>query len=79
MIKNKALPGKIPPYALFFVLYISRVIVSLTNIQSVSVGKVNTRLLLSIALGMVLTVVLSLPAYFCTKTDNLLQRNKFIS
>ncbi|MGN0531960.1 MAG: GerAB/ArcD/ProY family transporter [Eubacterium sp.] len=79
MINNKALPGKIPPYALFFVLYISRVIVSLTNIQSVSVGKVNTQLLLSIALGMVLTLLLSLPAYFCTKMGMPLLNNKVLS
>lgn len=59
--------GQIPPYNLFFLLYISRVIVTLTYVQTISVGIMASDLLISVAISFVLTMVLSLPAYFCLK------------
>ena len=64
---NNAKRGQIPPYNLFFLLYISRVIVTLTYVQSISVGIMASDLLISVAIAFVLTVVLSFPICFCIK------------
>lgn len=49
-------------------LYISRLVVSLTNIQSVTLGKVSTDILVSVVLSLGITLVLSLPAIYCYKS-----------
>lgn len=67
MIKSKA--GKIAPYQLFFALFVSRVVVTLTYVQTVSVGKLSTDLLISILLSYCLAIVLCLPVYFCSKKN----------
>ncbi len=64
---NSAKRGQIPPYNLFFLLFISRVIVTLTYVQTISVGIMASDLLISVAIAFVLTVALSLPIYFCIK------------
>lgn len=57
--------GMIPAHQLFFILFISRIIVSLTYIRTVSVGKMSSDILISIAMAYFLTMLASLPAYFC--------------
>ncbi len=79
MKKISPVRGKIPPYTLFFLLYISRIVVTFTYIRSVSVGKMNAHLLLSLGLGMILTLVLSLPAYLCVKRGVSIQSNRIIA
>ena len=64
---NNAKRGQIPPYAIFFLFYISRVVVSLTYIQTISVGFVCADLLISIFCSFVITIILSIPAYLCAK------------
>lgn len=59
--------GEISAYQLFFVLFVSRIVVTLTYVQTVSVGKLGTDFLFSIALSYIMTVLLSLPALFCVK------------
>jgi hypothetical protein len=62
---NKAKRGKISPVQLFFILLVSRLVVTLTYIQMVSVGKLSSDLMISIALAYCFTMVSSLPAYIC--------------
>ena len=52
--------NKIAPISIFFMLYISRVVVTLTNMQSVSSGLVNTDMLISIVIALGLNLLLHL-------------------
>lgn len=62
--------NKIAPISIFFMLYISRVVVTLTNMQSVSSGMINTDMLISIVLALGLNLLLCLPAIWCYKNNN---------
>ncbi len=64
MIKNYK-RGYIAPANLFILLAVSRVIVCLTYVQSVSMGKMDTDILISIAAGFFVTVFLSIPIILC--------------
>lgn len=57
--------NKIAPSGLFFMLYISRVVVSLTNVQSVTLGAVSTDILISLVISLFLTLIFSLPVIYC--------------
>lgn len=61
--------NKIAPISIFFMLYISRVVVTLTNMQSVSSGMINTDMLISIVLALGLNLLLCLPAIWCYKNN----------
>lgn len=61
--------NKIAPVSIFFLLYISRIVVTLTNIQSVTSGMVNTDMLISIAIALGLNLLLCLPAIWCYKNN----------
>lgn len=63
MTKGKR--GMIPPYALLCLFFVSRIVVTLTYVQGVSVGKFSTDILISIALSLCLMFVLSIPAFLC--------------
>lgn len=79
MTSIKAKRGKIPPYNLFFIIFVSRIVVALTYIQTVSVGKIATDVLISIAVAGVGGILAALPAYFCcVKNKNPLD-NKIVS
>lgn len=62
---NNAKRGKISPVQLFFILLVSRIVVTLTNVREVSVGKLSSDLLISIVLAYLFTMLLSMPAYIC--------------
>lgn len=62
---TKAKPGKIAPYQLFFILFVSRAVVSLTYVQSVSVGKMSADLLISIFASWGISMLACIPAYLC--------------
>ncbi len=64
---NKAQKNKIAPVSIFFLFYISRIVVTLTNIQSVSTGLMKTDMLISLALAMGLTIIISLPILCCCR------------
>lgn len=66
---TQAKKDKIAPISIFFMLYISRIVVSLTNIQSVTTGEMSTDVLISVLLSMGLTLLLSLPALYCYKNN----------
>lgn len=59
--------GKISPRQLFCIFFVSRLVVSLTYVQSVSVGKFDTDVSISFALSMLLTFLMSIPAVLCVK------------
>lgn len=58
---------KIAPISIFFLLFISRIVVSLTNVQSVTTGLMQTDILISVLVSMGLTLIFSLPAIYCCK------------
>lgn len=57
--------NKIAPISVFFLLYISRIVVSLTNAQSVTSGLMKTDILISIIVAMGINLFLSIPALLC--------------
>lgn len=61
--------NKIAPISIFFMLYISRLVISMTNIQSVTSGEMRTDMLISIIIAMGLNLTLSLPAIYCSKKN----------
>lgn len=61
--------NKIAPISIFFMLYISRVVVTLTNMQSVTSGMINTDMLISIVLALGINLLLCLPAIWCYKNN----------
>lgn len=63
-----SMKNKISPIGLFFLLYISRVVISVTIVQPLTYGSLSTDMLVSIALGLLLTLVFCLPVVFCYKT-----------
>lgn len=67
MTKISPKRGMIPPYSLWFIVFISRFVVSLTYAQSVSAGKISTDLVFAIIIAGAVTLLVSLPAYFCVK------------
>ncbi len=62
---NDAKRGKISPFQFFAVLTVSRIVVSLTYIQVVTVGDMSFDVALSLIFAALLTMILSLPAYYC--------------
>lgn len=66
-MSKSAIRGKISPLGLFYILFICRIVVSLTSTHSVSKTEINSQALISYILAMPLAVVFSLPAIFCCK------------
>lgn len=56
---------RIAPISIFFLLYISRIVVSLTCIQHVTAGDMAMDVALSCIMAMIFNLVLSLPAILC--------------
>lgn len=62
--------NKIAPISIFTMLYISRIVVSLTNAQSVTTGLLyKPDILISILAAMGITLVLCVPIVYCYKTN----------
>lgn len=59
----------ISPRQLFYILFVVRVVVCLTYIQAVSVGKFSSDLLLSFLLSYVLVIVSSIPILICVSKN----------
>lgn len=58
---------KISPTGLFFILFISRVVVCLTNVQSLTFSTLSSDILISFVLAFAFTLLLCIPAVFCIK------------
>lgn len=81
-MKNNILPakrGKIPPYQLFCILFVSRLVVTLTYIQSIINGKLAADLLISIVASYLASIIMSMPVIFCIKKYKNPLKNKWIS
>lgn len=59
--------NKISPVGLFFILFISRTVVCLSDIRSISFGSISSDILISFVLFLGLTLVFSLPVIYCIK------------
>lgn len=70
--------NKIAPISVFFLLFISRLVNALTNIQSVTVGLMHTDTVISIIVSMGLTLLVSLPAVYCVKRHKNLFEIKWV-
>lgn len=46
-------------------LYISRLVVSLTHVQSIMAGKLSTQMLMSVGVALVLSLLFAVPALLC--------------
>lgn len=58
---------KISSNQLFALIFVSRVVVCLTYVQAISVGRVSADLIISFVLAFFLTILLSLPVIICIK------------
>lgn len=66
---TKAERGKIAPIQLFYIIFICRVVVSLTYVQSVTTGTMETDILISIAFALLATLLMSFPIMLCVKKN----------
>ncbi len=71
--------GKIPPYYLFFLLTVSRLVVVMTFIQSLSYSKINNDYFISHLIGFAVTLLMSVPAILCISLKKNPLKNKIIS
>lgn len=63
--------GHISAFSLFCILYICRIVVSLTHMQSIMAGKLSMDMVFSVVLAFFLTLLFSVPAVLCvTKNKN---------
>lgn len=66
-ILKKTKKGMISTASLFFLLFICRVAVSLTYVQSLMQGNLDANMLISVAVAFVFTMVLAIPALLCVQ------------
>ena len=59
--------SKISAFSLFAMLYISRLVVSLTHVQSIMAGKLSTQMLMSVGLALVLSLLFAVPTLLCVQ------------
>ncbi len=71
--------GMIPPYLLFCLFFVSRVVVTLTYVQGVSVGDFGVDILISLAISFGMLMLFSLPVYFCIKKNRTPLDSKLVS
>lgn len=79
MITKKYKRGKIAPVNLFFLCFISRVIISLTYVQSVISTKMSSDIVFSLLLTAALSLVLALPAVFAVRLHKNPFSDKYVS
>ena len=71
--------GKISPFSLFAMFVVSRVLVVFTVCNVTSLGNYSSDLLISVGLGLVLSVILSLPAVYLVKKKRNILEQKWLS
>lgn len=71
--------GMIPPYLLFCLFFVSRVVVTLTYVQGVSVGDFGVDILISLAISFAMLMAFSVPVYACIKKNRTPLDNKLVS
>ncbi len=78
-MKTKSKMGMISPTQLMLVIFVSRVAVSLTNIQAVSLGKYSPDILISLAVSYVFVLLSSIPIVLCIKKERSPLDSKWIA
>ena len=63
----RAQRNKIPPSSVFFMLFISRLVVSMTTTQSVTTGVIRTDMVISVLGAMLIASLLCIPVVVCVK------------
>ena len=71
--------GKISPFSLFAMFFVSRVLVVFTVCNVTSLGTYSSDLLISTGIGLVLAVLLSLPIIYSVKKQRNLLQQKWLS
>lgn len=66
---TKAKRGMIAPSHLFFIIFICRIVVSLTFAQTVTTGKMTPNILISIALAIPGVLLISIPVFLCIRKN----------
>lgn len=64
LMSDSAKRNKISPLSLFYILFICRIVVSLTSVHSVSTTEINSQALISFVIAMVMTVVFFIACCF---------------
>lgn len=64
---TQAKRDRVAPISIFFLFYISRIVISLTNVQSISMGMMKTDILISVLSAMGITLITALPAIYCCR------------
>lgn len=71
--------GKISPFSLFAMFVVSRVLVVFTVCNVTSLGKYSSDLLISVGIGLALSVILSLPIVYLIKKNRNILEQKWLS
>ncbi len=71
--------GKISPFSLFAMFVVSRVLVVFTVCNVTSLGKYSSDLLISVGIGLALSVILSLPIVYLIKKNKNILEQKWLS
>lgn len=71
--------GKISPFSLFAMFFVSRVLVVFTVCNVTSLGKYSSDLLISVGIGLALSALLSLPSVYLVKKKRNILEQKWLS
>ncbi|MDE6384759.1 MAG: hypothetical protein K2L36_01265, partial [Eubacterium sp.] len=71
--------GKISPYSLFAMFFVCRVLVVFTVCNVTSLGNYSSDMLISLGLGLILTLLISIPAVYASNQKRDLLQPKWIS
>lgn len=78
-MKTKSKMGMIDTKQLMLLIFVSRVAVSLTNIQAISIGEFAPDMLISVILAYFIVLLTSLPIVFCIKKNRSPLDSKWVS
>lgn len=76
---TEAKSGVISQGQLFFLIFVSRTVVSFTNVRAISVGNLSADILLSFAMSYAAALLLSLPVVLCLKKGKSPLKSKILS
>lgn len=78
-MNSNAKRGTVSAFQFFSIIFISRAVVSFTYIQTISVGRFATDILIAYAISFFLSLLLSFPAVMCVRKGVSPFNNKFLS
>ena len=77
-MNSNAKRGTISAFQFFSIIFISRAVVSFTYIQTISVGRFASDILIAYAISFFLSLLLSFPAVMCVRKGVSPFNNKFL-